>query len=143
MVFIGRDDDVGAVQWWLGAENTTARTMFVLVNSAGTGTTNVLSGMNLDLGSWHHIVVVRNYVSGLNVLYVDGMEDVSSLVDYSDGDFSSDATIDIGAFNYDGTPGQYPASAIIDEVAIYNRALSELEIYEHYDKGLIGIGYCE
>ena len=99
--------------------------------------------MNLDIGSWHHIVVVRNYVSGLNVLYVDGMEDVNSLVDYSDGDFSSDATIDIGALNYDGTPGQYPAPAIIDEVAIYNRALSATEIYDHYDNGTRGGGYCE
>jgi len=81
--------------------------------------------------------IYRSYRSCMNYGYT------YILVDYSDGDFSSDATIDIGAFNYDGTPGQYPASAIIDEVAIYNRALSELEIYEHYDKGLIGIGYCE
>ncbi|MCX5785370.1 MAG: FlgO family outer membrane protein [Elusimicrobia bacterium] len=35
-----------------------------------------------------------------------------------------------------------PLNGVIDEVAVYNRALNRSEIADHYNKGLLGKGYC-
>jgi DNA-directed RNA polymerase subunit RPC12/RpoP len=75
---------------------------------------------------WHHLVVAK---SGTAVIfYVDGVPHPAAAAKYdAEFDFTTDAAI--------GASGQYSVLnfwGLIDEVAIYNRALSAAEIREVY-----------
>ena len=76
-------------------------------------------------GEWHYVVGVRD---GSNLhMYVDGvLENTGSI---SDSDYSNNSPITIGAYN----SGDYYFSGSIDDVRIYNRALSEGEVKALYD----------
>ena len=82
-----------------------------------------------DDGAWHHVVGVADRVAGIS-LFVDGAivdEDTTLTV----GDISNPHVLKLGAgktnfVNFDGN---------LDEVAIYNRALSPEEIAQHFTVG--------
>ncbi|MFO7932721.1 MAG: LamG-like jellyroll fold domain-containing protein [Bacteroidales bacterium] len=141
MIFIGRDETPGSIHWWVGAEKNTGQSTFVLVGSDGTS--SITHGPNLNIGSWYHIVAVRDAASGSNMLYVNNNLVDTDIADYSAGSFGTDATIDIGVLNYNGDTDRFFAPAVIDELAIYDTALSASDIDMHYDNGTFGIGYCE
>lgn len=141
MVFIGRDETIGSIHWWIGAEKNTGKVMFVLNDSESHS--NLSYGPSLSVGTWYHLVAVRDAASGTNLLYVNNTLVDSDAIDYSTGSFSTDATIDIGVLNYNGLTNHFFAPAVIDEVAIYNIALSADEVHMHYNNGIFGIGYCE
>ena len=90
------------------------------------------------LNQWNHLVGVYD---GQNIIgYVNGVEKGRKYV----------GTDSIGSTSYYplifGAASTYPGSpfnGMIDEVAIYNRALSAEEIQQHYQNGLAGKGYCE
>jgi len=80
--------------------------------------------------TWHHVVAVRDYGNNLYI-YVDGELDSSPTIDDvedigSNGDLVIGATC-VGLLNFDG---------LIDEVRVYNRALSATEAEILYRKGL-------
>mgnify|MGYP006283220551 FL=1 len=141
MIFIGRDEEPGSIHWWVGAESNTGRAMFVLIGSDGT--TNISNGPNMAVGSWYHMVAVRDAASGSNRLYVNNTLVDNDSVDYSAGSFGTDATIDIGVLNYNGSTDRFFAPAVIDELAIYDTALSASDINVHFGNGSLGIGYCD
>jgi hypothetical protein len=141
-VIVGRDDGWGApLHWWVGCEGTSGSAKFYLIDTDGTQTGEVdhwPQGSNsMNDGAWHHIVAVRDAAENEIRLYVDGVEEDSSSATYSAGFEASSTALNIGhlmsGFNFDGT---------LDEVALYNRALSAGEIQGHYNDG-IGRGYCE
>ena len=86
------------------------------------GTTNIIDG------KWHLLVAVCRRETQLSEIYVDGdfenEEDISSL-----GDISPTGALWI-ARGYYGSEYQ---NGTIDEVRIYNRALSPEEVAEHYN----------
>ncbi len=91
----------------------------------------------LEVGQWYHVAGTYDWSSGLSI-YINGQ-----LIDNAgyDGNVTNvNSYLTMGAWteshlsNFDG---------VIDEVAIYNRALSEEEITHHYNNGLAGIGYFE
>ena len=135
-VMIGRDD--GQLHWWIGCANTTGNAVFRLQDNTGFGPVNSLTGPPVNDGKWHHIVGIHDGVNNVNLLYVDGQLVDTQSIAYT-GDFSSQADINIGhlnnAFYYNGT---------IDEIAIYNRIVSDAEIQQHYYDGIVGLekGYC-
>jgi len=140
MVFIGRDADAGTVHWWVGAEKGSGRAMFVLVSS--TGTVSTVYGPVMELGSWYHLVAVRDAETNTNKLYINHTLAGSEIVDYSAGHFITDATIDIGVLNYNGSADRFFAPVTLDELAVYDIALSGPDIGSHFNNGLRGIGYC-
>ncbi len=95
---------------------------------------------DLTDGSWHHVVAVRAASTSKIHIYVDGIEENSTTATYADGFDSPTAALNIGwlnrssHFNFDG---------ILDEVALYDRALSAGEVQQHYNKGLAGRWYCQ
>jgi len=90
------------------------------VNS-GDGTTNVADG------EWHY--VVGTYDSSFVRVYVDGVEESSAA--YSGTLVSDNSPLWIGAY-----PGE-AWTGMIDEVAVYTRALSPGEITSHYQAGMV------
>jgi len=106
-----------------------------LVRADASAHERVYSTIDIPLREWHHVLVrVENKVPDF---YVDGVVTRK----YADTTFtrtpSGNATpLLIGARD----DGLY-FNGIIDEVAIYNRALSAEEIQEHYQNGLNGYGY--
>jgi hypothetical protein len=80
-------------------------------------------------GSWHHIVAVRKPDQIL--LYVDGRLEATSKASPS----SDLADLRVTMGRYSLVPGAFgrPFVGRIDEVALYNRALSEVEIRGHFE----------
>jgi hypothetical protein len=92
------------------------------------------------LGIWHHIAAV--YDGRYLRLYIDGNEatapnDIGSQTLLRDPTF-----LGIGSRpNENSDPSQF-LNGLIDELAIYNLALTPEEIQQHYQNGLNGLGYC-
>ena len=82
---------------------------------------------------WNHVVFTKN--QGILNLYYNG-DLVKTGSGYSDFP-NSEAPVCIGA----NCGGWGSFNGIIDEVAIYSRALSYEDIQKHYENGLLGIGY--
>lgn len=91
--------------------------------------------------TWHYLVLVRDGSHGQNLLYVDGQLEASIIIDSpGSGGFASDGLITIGWLNLDT---RHRPTGSIDEVAIYNRALSGSTIAGRYAIGLQGLGCCD
>jgi len=124
-VVIGRVDSGGDPLWSLGCLSTDGYARFYLSDTNGISAT-LESTKAITNGVWHHIAGVRD--NGVNRLYLDGQEVASTTIAYS-GDFSSTNAINMSwlnsgtGFHFDGT---------IDEVALYDKVLSDVEIKTHY-----------
>ena len=75
-------------------------------------------------GAWHHVVLAVS--SGSSKLYVDGVQTASNASAFTSIDVASDVRIGMGQ-----NPGRF-FNGRIDEVAIYNFALSPAQISTHY-----------
>lgn len=92
-------------------------------------------------GYWHHIVAIRDAGSDMNYLYVDGTKVAeASPSNYSTGFSSTEDALNIGWLNL--ASSYYHFTGTIDEIAIYNVALTETLILDHYNNG-DGKKYCE
>lgn len=142
-IFVGRGDyQVPGLYWSIGAEHNTGKIFFDLRDANGSGSSNfqnLISPSSYDNGAWHHIVAVRE--AHKNILYIDGSQVASVTYDYP-ASFTSAADISVGYLMRSGEPEYYYAGSL-DEVAIYNRPLSQLEITDLNSKGNLGIGYCD
>ena len=138
-VIIGRDDiPATGLQWWVGVHNTDGLASFFLRETNGIG--RDLSGVgtiSLADGAWHHVVAVRDESTDDNIVYVDGVEQGRVNHNYVTRFGSATAALNIGwldsglGFYFDG---------LIDEIALYDRALPQTEIQEHHDAGRLGNG---
>ncbi|BBO77675.1 hypothetical protein DSCW_50920 [Desulfosarcina widdelii] len=138
-VFVGRYDSTENLQWWIGI-NTSGNAAFYLQDGSGdTTTVTNAAGVDLTDGTWHHVVAVRD--GSNNLLYVDGtLEDSDNTPAFTKGFDSGSAEMNIGWLNR--TPF-YHFAGLLDEVAVYDRALPQSEIEDHYDAGFLqGDDYC-
>ena len=132
-VFIGRDDPGLDLQWWVG----TFAPGVAAFNLSKGGVDVFLEGtIPLDNTKFYHIVAVRDGSANENRLYVDGVLDDTESATYADG-FASLADLNIGWIN---RSHGYHFQGTLDEVALYDKALSASEILEHYQAGLAGKG---
>jgi len=138
-IVVGRGDPyVSGTYWAVGAEHNTGKIFFDLRDANGNFQSLISSG-GYDNGAWHHVVAVREL--NKNVLYVDGSPVATVTYNYP-SNFSSSSHISIGYLLRSGVP-EYPFAGSLDELAIYNRSLSQLEVTDHNSKGNLGIGYCD
>jgi lysophospholipase L1-like esterase len=143
-VAVGRDaaGSENKVHWWTGCWGDDGAASFVLIakNGDGSNSSNFLHGTTpLNDEAWHHVAVVRDGSSGKNLLYVDGFLEDSRAVAYRAGFDSPTADLNIGWLRLNSG---YRFEGILDEIAVYGRALSASEIQEHFAVGLEGVGYC-
>ena len=87
---------------------------------------------SINDGAWHHFAATFDRDAAVAVTYLDGAQ-VDSRSIAAVGVFDTTATITIGQ---DPT-GKYPesGSASLDDLAVWHRALSPLEVYEIYYSG--------
>ncbi len=132
-VIISRDD--GSIHWWIGGSGT-GKAAFQLRDTNGNG--QMITGAStINDGDWHHVVCVRDDSIEKNIIYVDGVHEVNITHDYTAG-FESTTELNVG---YISISHHYLYTGFVDELAIYGRALSPVEISDHYNTGL-GKSYC-
>ncbi|MDA8166011.1 MAG: GDSL-type esterase/lipase family protein, partial [Desulfobacteraceae bacterium] len=123
---VSRTESSGAVSWWVGL-GSSGQAAFVLAGAKGNTAQSLRGTKNLANGKWHHVTAIRDGAAGENRLYVDGVLEASVKAAYPYGFAAAAGTpAAIGGF-----AGSY-FSGIVDEVAIYNRALAEKEFRGHY-----------
>ena len=134
---IGRSSTNGVdFQWWLGCETGKAElivkdTNLVLGFALGTST--------IANGNFHHVVGVQDAGANQLRLYVDGALEATTPTSYTAG-FGSGTPIYLGWYK---AAQKYHFSGDLDEVAVYNRALTAQEIADHHTRGLAGHGICD
>ena len=137
-VIIGRDDSATPLHWWVGYQGG-GQAAFYLVDTAGTSA-EVIGTTDLTDGAWHHVVALRDATTDQIRLYVDGAVQDAVPVTYASGFGSTTAELNVGWLDLlDG----FHLQGILDEVALYSRALSDEEIRKHHNEGLVGRWYCQ
>ena len=139
-VVVGRVAPAGGMAWWVGVScQHGGRARFVLRDAdGGDDVVDVIAQTPLTGGDWHHVVAVRDPALLDARLYVDGVLEGVAPAFFSSG-FASAAALEIGRLNL---ASGFPLAGIGDEVAIYNRALSEDEIRYHYAAAGQSQPYC-
>ena len=94
--------------------------------------TSAVSITKLSENNWYHTAIT--YDNGNVNFYLNGQPD-GGTTGYTTGDWD-------GGTKEISHSGTEPFNGIIDEVSIYNRALTPTEIKDQYDNGLIRQGYC-
>ncbi|RLF41460.1 MAG: hypothetical protein DRN12_03245, partial [Thermoplasmata archaeon] len=133
---IVKPDDSGYYSYGLSLNDASVgneRISFIVGNGTTYGGT-AYSDTIISPGKWYHVVGI--FDNGTTYLYINGTLEKTNEESFSALSVSN-ADLEIGSqhANSQGFNG------IIDEVAIYNRALSEREIKDHYEafvnKGMI------
>jgi len=90
------------------------------------GTTRVFGTTDVSDGEWHHVVGVRDPVMNELRIYVDGQLENTSSPSYS----NVVTRMNIGQYSYWGA---LPYVGQIDEVVIWNIALTDEQVLERYE----------
>jgi hypothetical protein len=121
--------DVSYFRLRLNAGGTPGRLNADLRTDSSSGSSNMAMGFNgnYNNNAWHHFAVVRSAANSWT-LYVDGA------AKYTSGQFAGQTTINrvtLGAWGLSTTRDYFPG--LLDEVVLYNRALSASEIAALHD----------
>lgn len=107
----------------------------------GTNNTDIQSNpVTYSCENWYHVVAIRDYGKEIK-LFVNG-EQVASALDNIVGSIANTEPLMFHGWTSGGC-GWGMSAVTMDEVAIYDRALSKEEIQRHYQNGLNGLGYEE
>ncbi len=114
--------------------NDPAHDLRFYVRNAGGTSSLAVSGVSPANGAaWHHVVGVCDEANGHVYLYVDGTNAGSAAMIVKSGVLTSTQSLTIGA-RQEGNGTQYDNQFVgaIDEVAVYNYALSAAQVQSHY-----------
>ncbi|MBU4348652.1 prepilin-type N-terminal cleavage/methylation domain-containing protein [Patescibacteria group bacterium] len=124
------------IGWWYGQNNmlkvVNDKVYFYIDADDALGVTHADSNSVLNDGNWHHIVGTYDKDAGSNntLLYVDGA--VQTIKDTTTGTMVSTSKFNIGSMNDSGV-GTYNFEGSLEDVRIYDRALSASEITQLYE----------
>lgn len=126
-IFLGKANGSGpgTSPYWL--EITSGNTLRFLLGN-GTSDKTIASGLISDYG-WH--MVAGTYNGEVQTLYLDGVQ-VGSKLFWAGSIYSDNYNFGIGRL---GSLGSLYFSGAIDDVRVYNRALSANEIKQLYNQG--------
>jgi lysophospholipase L1-like esterase len=143
-VIVGRYDSSGPDDlnlWWVGvnclSDYTQGGIRFVLREDATEGLL-IVSADSISDGDWHHAVSIWEGTKDSAFVYIDGELQAQTGYNFQTT-FSSPMPVNVGYLDFGGG---FRFSGALDELAIYDRALSVAEIELHYQNGLAGIAYC-
>jgi hypothetical protein len=126
---VAKDDNCGGDGYFFDIYDG-GKLHFLVRDAAGPDT---VSGTTLGLndGEWHHAVAVRNVEEDKLYLYLDGNQDgEASILNTSGSDVTPSANCYLGNLI---RPGSGDFNGQLDEVRIYNKALSEQDVLERYE----------
>ena len=138
-VMIGRADP-SKLSWFIAAnKDNGGKVLFALFdsNDATPAAAQVNGDVNVTDNSWHHIACVRDGDSNKTRIYVDGNLSAEETVTYDAGFEQGSLPLTIGYLNWNS----FEYEGLLDEVALFNVALSKSDIQEHYNNGLSGKGF--
>lgn len=93
---------------------------------AGTQSTTIIND-----GQWHHVVLTRDYITGVVEVYVDGSLENSTV---SDTGLKTQYFNSIGRiYDSSGTHGWY--QGLLDEVSFWSDVMTPTQAYDHYRRG--------
>jgi len=149
---IGIEPDVGFHLWQIGTspeipelrENTVALglTHYDESHRLGRSGQAIFSSSKTNDSEWHHIV--STYDNNYMRIYVNGI--LENIIMHDSGFDNNASPLLIGSFWYsysDGHGGRKwcTLNGSIDELRIYNRALSDTEVFELFKEGTVGKVY--
>jgi hypothetical protein len=108
---------------------------FLVRNAAGTVSAANSANVLVNDGLWHHVVGVCDEAGGHVYVYLDGNQVASSTITPGSGLLTSSTPLSIGARQSDNNGGtNYDLQFIgrIDDVAVFNKALSAGQVQAHY-----------
>lgn len=122
----GYDGTKGFAYYVRRSDQADANQIKVLGHFGGGGNESFTSTVKLDLGRWYHTAIVYNSAN-LMTLYIDGNNSGSAT-------FTGDVTPPTATFNIN----RYPATGLygdmrVDEVKLFDRALSQAEIISDFN----------
>jgi len=127
-IFSNGGDSAGGIRYMLGVSETDDHKACLTVDDNVTKVQST-SSVTVDDGQWYHIVGIRD--GGSLRIYVNGFQDGDNvaLPDGYDLSGTSQANAYIGAgWNYETSVVQKFFVGVIDEVRVYNYALSSAEV---------------
>lgn len=122
---------------WAGITGTDAGSHFRFrwtLSSNGTAVTHCYSD-TLTPGKWYHVVCVSN--DAYMKIWVNGVVDADSVA-YTAGIFNNSAKFQVGNYNTFNGGVAYNFDGAIEELAVFNDALTPSEIADIYGNGLTG-----
>ena len=125
----------GGEQFVLDTGDTTAGNLRFMVRNASGISSKAASTTTLMDSKWHHVAGVCDQLAGKLYLYLDGTSIATGNITAGSGILSSTVPLSIGARrSNNSTPANYDLQFIglIDEVAIYNTALSPSRVQAHF-----------
>jgi hypothetical protein len=118
-------------EWTLMASGTTEpRFVMGMTNTAGTWLSRAESSTIVQMGTWYHVVGVITS-TGATQIYVNGILDGSAAA----GGFSSNTATEVFIGAQYGSGNQWNFNGTIDNVKIWNSALSQRNIAFEYNGG--------
>ena len=124
------NDEAGTVNWELRTDGPSAE--FALDLAFNFSTAATAQSVSFNTGQWYHVVGVgTGSATGTNMqIYVNGLVDGTGGFPTGPQSGDPDANVLVGAIEW---TANRKFSGLIDEVAIYNTALSPERIKAHYD----------
>ncbi len=109
---------------------------FGLTSGSGSYFHDVVTVDDILDGDWHHVVCRVDYGNNIEV-FVDGVKvDTNIIRDQSWTSLENDEPITVGSGN-----GAFYYKGLIDEVAVYSRALLDEEVLDRYKRGAVRVKY--
>jgi hypothetical protein len=122
--------------WSLSTKNSGRYPTFRVKTSSGSTQLKV-SDVSLQNGQWYFIAAV--YDGSKMIIYIDG-EEVDSRS--KSGDLETDTDGEVWLGSVPTSQGSYPWQGDLDEVAVFDKALSADEISDLYDKRMPTTEWC-
>jgi len=127
----------------LGIDSTKTHYRFYVRSAAGTVYT-VSSGSAPAIdGNWHHVAGVCDEANGLLSLYYDGVLVNSTAIPTKSGLYEAPEPMSFGAGTADGVNYTNQFIGAINDMAVYNYALSASQVGSQYSSGGVPPGFSQ
>lgn len=110
--------------------------LYLAIEDTSGNRTAIRGNTEITSNQWYFVAAVRDSATDKLYLYVDGISDAMPVEDTTTGSLSGSKSFEIGHSLGTILTGHWYFDGIIDDVRLYNRALSAEEIQQVYQGGL-------